>query len=168
MSIVVEDILECRNWARGTFRLQRDWIDLVIEVQAAVSACSWAVAGYQHSLCMQVPHGPVYGYVDPVLLRQMVAGFVENVCRHSPAVLDRVHVVLERIGDEAVLSIAPENACALSSEATIDLDSGLDPVRELVQTHGGSIEVRSVGAGRGNVFVARLPLGYSSLRTQIA
>ncbi|SRR6266481_9118108 len=124
-------------------------------VEAAVSACAWAVAGHQHSLCMQVPDVPVYGYVDPVKLRQVVAN-LDNVCKHTQ-MLGRVYLVLERVGEEAVLTIAHESASISSSETTIGPDIGLALVRELVQMHGGSIETRSAGAGRGSAFVARLP-----------
>ena len=115
-------------------------------VEAAASACSWAVAGHQHSLCMQAPDVPVYGYVDPVKLRQVVANPLDNVCKHKQ-VLGRVYLVLERVGEEAVLTIAHDGGP----------DIGLALVRELVQMHGGSIETRSAGARRGSALVARLP-----------
>jgi signal transduction histidine kinase len=156
LSILVDDVLELESLARGTFRLQRDWIDLVPEVEAAVSACSWAVAGCQHSLCMQVPDVPVYGYVDPVKLRQVVTNLLDNVCKHTQ-VLGRVYLQLKRVGEEAVLTIAQEGASVSSSEFGPDI--GLALVRELVQLHGGSIETRSADAGRGRGLVARLPLG---------
>jgi len=60
-----------------------------------VSACAWAVAGHQHSLYIQVPDVPVYGYVDPVKLRQVVAN-LDNVCKHTQ-MLGRVYLVLERV-----------------------------------------------------------------------
>ena len=167
LSILVDDILELESLARGTFRLQRDWIDLVPEVEAAVSACSWAAAGYQHSLCMQVPNVPVYGYVDPVKLRQVVANLLDSICKHTQA-LGRVYLLLERVGEEAVLTIAHESAGISSSETTIGPDIGLALVRELVQMHGGSIETRSAGAGRGSAVVTRVPLGCPPLLTQIA
>lgn len=105
---------------------------------------------------MQVPDVPVYGYVDPVKLRQVVANLLDNVCKHKQ-VLGRVYLVLERVSEEAVLTIAHESASISSSETTIGPDIGLALVRELVQMHGGSIETRSAGAGRGSAFVARLP-----------
>src|SRR5580765_6498400 len=40
LSILVDDVLELESLARGAIRLQRDWIDLVPEIEAAVSACS--------------------------------------------------------------------------------------------------------------------------------
>ena len=159
--ILVDDVLGLESLPRSSFRLQRDRIDLVPEVEAAVSACSWAVAGHQHSLCMQVPDVPVYGYVDPIKLRQVVANLLDNVCKHTQ-VLGRIYLLLERVGEEAVLTIAHENASMASSETTIGSDISLALVRELVQVHGGSIETRSAGAGRGSALVARWPLGSAS------
>lgn len=166
LSILVDDVLELEGLARGTFRLKRDWIDLVPEVEAAVGACSWAIAGYQHSVCMQVPDVPVYGYVDPVKLRQVVAKLLDNVCKHME-VLGRVCLLFERVGEEAVLTIAHEGAGISSSETNIGLDIGLALVRELLQMHGGSIETRTARAGRGSALIARLPLGCPLLLTQI-
>jgi signal transduction histidine kinase len=165
LSILVDDVLELESLARGTSQLQRDWIDLVPEVVAAVSACSWAVAGHQQSLCMQVPDVPVYGYVDPVKLRQVIANLIDNVCKHTH-VLGRVSLLLERFGEEAVLTIAHESASISSSATTLGPDIGLALVRELVQMHGGLIETRSWGAGCGSAVVARLPLGCPLLLTQ--
>jgi len=158
LSILVDDVLELESLSRGAIRLQRDWIDLVPEIEAAVSACSWAVAGCQHSLCMQVPDIPVYGYVDPVKLRRVVTSLLDNVCKHTQ-VMGRVDLQLERVGEEAVLTIAHEGASVSSSEANVGPDIGLVLVRELVQLHGGSIETRSAVAGHGRGLVARLPLG---------
>jgi len=84
LSVLVDDLVELESLARGTLRLRRDWIDLVAEVEAAVSACSWAFAGYNNSLCVQVPDRPVYGYFDPARLRQIVANLLDNACRHTP------------------------------------------------------------------------------------
>src|SRR6266478_8176284 len=84
-------------------------------VEAAVSACAWAVAGHQHSLCMQVPDVPVYGYVDPVKLRQVVAN-LDNVCKHTQ-MLGRVYLVLERVGEEAVRS--EEHTSELQSQSNL-------------------------------------------------
>jgi len=73
--------------------------------------------------------------------------------------MGRVDLQLERVGEEAVLTIAHEGASVSSSEANVGPDIGLVLVRELVQLHGGSIETRSAVAGHGRGLVARLPLG---------
>jgi signal transduction histidine kinase len=38
------------------------------------------------------------------------------------------------------------------------LGIGLSLVRQLVETHGGSVQVKSPGEGRGSTFSVRLPL----------
>ena len=39
------------------------------------------------------------------------------------------------------------------------LGLGLAIVREIVHMHGGSVEARSEGAGKGATFIVALPLG---------
>jgi len=183
LSVLVDDLLELESLARGTLRLRRDWIDLVPEVEAAVSGCSWAFAGHTHSLVLQVPDEPVYGYVDPSRLRQVIVNLLDNACRYT-RVPGRVSLRLEHAAREAVVTVADDGpgisrdrlphvfdflhgSPSSTDEASIRPEIGLAVVRELVHLHGGSVEARSAGAGRGSAFIVRWPLGYPLLLPQI-
>jgi signal transduction histidine kinase len=51
---------------------------------------------------------------------------------------------------------------AARSRADGGLGIGLNLVKELVTLHGGSVQVRSDGPGKGSEFTVRLPLAQAS------
>jgi signal transduction histidine kinase len=63
------------------------------------------------------------------------------------------HEMLPRIFD---LFTQVESSRTLSRGG---LGIGLALVKDLVAIHGGSVQVRSEGAGKGSDFIVRLPLG---------
>lgn len=177
LAVLMDDLIELESVARGTFELRRTWIDLAGEVDAAVVACSWAFAGHQQSLSLEMPDEPMYAYVDPLRLRQVITNLLDSVCRHAQA-LGRVTVLVRRVGEDAILTVK-ENAAEVASDClgnvrnpatlcesgseqdTVRSEIGLALVRELVALHGGTVETRS--AGSASAFVVRWPLGSQPL-----
>lgn len=175
LTVLMDDLVELEGVARGTLRLRRDWIDLSAEVDEAVRACSWAFAGYQHSLSLEVPDAPVYAYVDPLRVRQVVTNLLDNACRRADS-LGRVSVAVRRVGEEAVLTVSNDTVAvgrstsgqdrapgSVLGERAVRTEIGLTLVRELVALHGGTLETR--GGGHGSAFVVRWPLGCQPLLT---
>ena len=48
------------------------------------------------------------------------------------------------------------------ASADVGMGLGLALARELVRLHGGEIEARSAGEGRGSTFIVKLPLAVRS------
>ena len=173
LSVLVDDILDFAAFARGTLQIRREWIDLVPEVEAAVESCSWALAGARQSLCLQVPDEPVRALIDAARLRQVITNLLDNACKYTHP-FGRIGVILERAGDQVELRVEDNGAgiamdhlphvfdlftrsCVTVERPTRGLGIGLALVREIVELHGGHIEVRSAGPGSGSTFVVRLP-----------
>jgi CheY-like chemotaxis protein/anti-sigma regulatory factor (Ser/Thr protein kinase) len=111
---------------------------------------------------------------DPVRLQQVVANLLTNAVRHSDPG-GRVELVVRREDGHAVLSLRDHGTgiqaellpkifdLFVQSDQHLDrsrggLGVGLTLVRRIVELHGGTVEARSEGAGKGSEFVVRLPL----------
>jgi CheY-like chemotaxis protein len=103
----------------------------------------------------------------------VLTNLLNNACRYLPAD-GRVAVELSRTTDEAVISVR-DDGIGISPEllsrvfdmfvqlgsppdGQYSLGIGLTLVRSLVELHGGRVEARSEGRGRGSEFVVYLPL----------
>ena len=175
LSVLVEDLLDFTALGRGALTIRREWTDVVPEVEAAAEACSWALAGAGHSLCLQVPDAQVNAYVDPARLRQVITNLLDNACKYTQA-FGRIRLMLERDGDHVELRVQ-DNGAGIANDrlpyvfdlftraygtlesSTRGLGIGLALVREIVRQHEGAVEARSPGPGFGSTFIVRLPIG---------
>jgi CheY-like chemotaxis protein len=128
----------------------------------------------RQQLDVSIPSEPVGIHADPARMVQILANLLSNASRYSPpqksirliVELDSPGIAL-RIRDEGdgISSEMLPTIFDLFAQADHSLDRksgglgiGLTVVRGLVERHGGTIEVRSEGLGRGSEFVVRLPV----------
>jgi AraC-like DNA-binding protein len=174
LSVLVEDLLELPNLARGQLRVKREWTDVVHEVEAAVESCAWAARAGGHALCMHIPKTPLYAYVDGPRLRQAVTNLLDNACKYTER-FGRIEITLKVVDGVAVLTVQDNGAGIArdllphvfdlfersprgSTAAPRGLGVGLALVREIARQHGGEVLVTSAGPGCGSTFVLRLPV----------
>ena len=110
---------------------------------------------------------------DSVRLCQVVANLLNNASKYSPDGA-RIEVRLEATAGEAVLSVRDEGAGIdpqmlpqifdqfLQGDRSLDrsdggLGIGLTVVKHLVEMHGGRVEAKSDGLGKGSEFRVYLP-----------
>jgi PAS domain S-box-containing protein len=125
----------------------------------------------QH-LSLVVPLTPVYLEGDTVRLRQSFLNLLQNATKFSDRG-KRIFVTCTVEGDEVVVKVEdqgrgipprllPDVFDALTqadrTPQTLGLGLGLSLVKEYVELHGGSVQVRSEGLERGSEFTVRLPL----------
>jgi CheY-like chemotaxis protein/anti-sigma regulatory factor (Ser/Thr protein kinase) len=120
------------------------------------------------------PPSLVWVDVDPVRLAQAVTNLLNNATKYTPK---QGHIWLSawQDGGQAVISVRddgigidPEllsDVFDLFTQADRSLDRsqgglgiGLTLVRSLVEMHGGTVEARSEGLGKGSEFLVRLPV----------
>jgi signal transduction histidine kinase len=77
-----------------------------------------------------------------------------NITRHARA--KRVEVQLERVGDDALLSVS-DDGIGLDPNARTKTSFGLRGIRERVLLLGGSVDITS-RPGAGTKVMARIPL----------
>jgi signal transduction histidine kinase len=126
-----------------------------------------------HTLSVSPPLELVRVDGDPVRLEQIVVNLISNAAKYTDRG-GRIELLVERHGAEAVvwvrdsgIGISPDLLPRIfdfyvrgertSEQMQGGLGIGLAVVRSLVALHGGRVEARSEGLGKGSEFVVHLP-----------
>jgi signal transduction histidine kinase len=171
---LLDDLLDVSRISRQSFKLQREEIDLRNCVHN--SAASLRELVEKHGLAFEVsmPENPLLASADPIRIEQIIVNLLMNAVKYTPR--GTIMLSVARDGDYAEIrvkdtgvGIAPEviggifEPFASRREGThigmkAGLGIGLWLTKNLVSMHGGTIEAKSGGAGRGSEFIVRLPL----------
>ena len=168
---LVDDLLDVSRVTSGKVLLVREPTSLA--ELAAGTIANWRASGRfaRHQVSLETT--PVWVDADPTRLDQMVGNLLANALKYTPAG-GAVAVRVRPEADSALLEVEDTGAgippellgkvfdLFVQGESTLDrsqggLGIGLTLTRALVQMHGGTIEARSAGPGRGAIFTMRLP-----------
>jgi len=171
---LVDDLLEVSRISRGKIELKKERCDLAGILHHAVETAQPHIQAAAQRLTVELPSSPVTLDADPVRLAQVFANVLNNASKYTENG-GRIWLKAERSGDEVIVSVR-DNGMGISAEmltsvfelffqtsrtlgrAQGGLGIGLALARSLVHLHGGQIEARSEGPGRGSEFSVRLPL----------
>ena len=174
MARLVDDLLDVSRITRGKIDLRPEAIDVAEVVRRAVESCHLMIEDRLHRLELSLPPEPLWVEADPARLEQVISNLLNNAAKYSPPG-GRIAVAAERREGEAAITVTDDGA-GIQPEMLgriFDLFHQVDPslarsqgglgigltlVRRLVEMHGGSVEARSGGAGKGSAFTVRLPL----------
>jgi two-component system CheB/CheR fusion protein len=154
--------------------LRMERIDLNELLARQIDAAQFSAREHGVQLALLVPSSPIEVEVDTGRLQQIVNNLVANAIKYTPAsghvwvmssVEDEYAVI--RVEDDGV-GIAPDMLPRIFQLFTQEAASrhlseggmgvGLAVVRDLVERHHGTVEVRSDGRDKGSSFLVRLPL----------
>jgi len=171
---LVDDLLDVTRISHGKIRLQRSRPDLAQLLRRAAEDHQPFLAQREIALDVRLPSEPLAVHADPTRITQIVGNLLQNSAKFTDRG-GRVTLSMRREGDAAVITVAdtgvgisPEMLARLfepfaQAEGTLHrsgggLGLGLALVKALVELHGGAIEARSEGSGRGAEFVVRLAI----------
>lgn len=180
LSRLIDDLLDVSRITMGKLTLHKEPIELRDIVQHAVETARPLVEMRRHNLTLRLPDVPLHVKGDPVRLSQVVCNLLTNAAKYTDEG-GHIELALEHVpsgngaGGDALLRVRDNGRGIarevldrlfepstheerLNSGAHGGLGIGLIVVRGLVQMHGGSVEARSEGLGRGSQFTVRLPL----------
>jgi PAS domain S-box-containing protein len=171
---LVDDLLDIGRIARGRLALRKQRVALERVVDMALETSRPHINAAGHRLSVVLPTEPAVLDADPARLAQVFANLLNNAARYTePQGSISFSAAVE--GGLAVVSVE-DNGIGFSEEAAArlfepfspltsasgrmhgGLGIGLSLVQGIVALHGGSVEARSDGPGRGSQFVVRLPL----------
>ncbi|MCX7258125.1 MAG: PAS domain S-box protein [Polaromonas sp.] len=176
MTRLIDDLLDVSRVTRGLVTLNRQPMDINSLLSEAIEQVRPLLEAKAHYL--QVQHLPqrVLVAADKMRLVQVLANVLNNAIKYTPDG-GQIELRLETDGGQVILSVR-DNGMGMSAElvesafelfsqgqrsadrAQGGLGIGLALVKSLVQLHGGTVTVRSEGAGRGSefrIFLPRLP-----------
>ena len=176
---LVDDLLDVSRITSGKIRLQRRATPLSSLVDGAVEANRAAVQAGQLSLKLFLPDTPIVLDADPTRFLQVISNVLHNAIKFTdpggrisisaaltPAANGSTPDVILSVADSGV-GIPKEMLSRVFDLFTQDgatahrshtgLGVGLALARQLIEMHGGSIEGRSDGSGKGSTFILRVP-----------
>lgn len=173
MSGLIDDLLDVARITRGLVTLEKVPLELGPALSEAVEQVRPQIQEREHSLHVDLPSEPVWVAADRVRLIQIVSNLLSNAARYTPAG-GHIELGCEAGAAEVVLRVRDDGMGidpALlpqifelftqgkrpSDRAQGGLGLGLAVVKGLVELHGGRVEARSEGEGRGSEFLVRLP-----------
>lgn len=170
---IVNDLSDVAGIAAGKVELRRERVAARRVMEQAIESVRDAIAARRHRLTTAYPPIDVHVAGDSQRLRQVFVNLLANAAKYTPeggeiafdAGVEGRDVVFH-VRDKGV-GIPPEmlprvfdvyyQADAPPEESPGGLGLGLAIVRQLVALHGGTVEARSEGLGRGTEFAVRLP-----------
>ncbi len=171
---LVDDLLDITRITTGKVPLKRERVSVQDIVEHAVADVTALVDSSQHTLHVELSSETIMLDADAVRLRQVVDNLLTNAAKYSPPG-STIDLRAERVGNEVLLTVR-DNGIGISAELlprifdmfiqadrTLDrsqggLGIGLTVTQRIVQMHGGSIDAKSAGVGRGSEFMIRLPV----------
>ena len=171
---LVDDLLEMARISRGTLELRSERVELNAVVRSALETSEPLIAASRHRVEISIPGEAIWLEGDPVRLAQIVSNMLNNAAKYTP---DGGLIALEarREGAQATIAVR-DNGAGIPPESLSrifemfnrgtwhgeqrqgGLGIGLALSRRLAEMHGGTIEARSEGVGKGSEFIVSLPL----------
>ena len=175
LEALINDLLLLSRLQSGRLKLAIDELDVVALIRDLVRGLEPVAAEKHLGLVVRAPTGPVHIEGDELRLQQTFSNLLSNAIKFSPPqaevlveVVPDGQVVVVEVSDSGV-GIPPEELPRLterffraSTAGHVEgTGLGLAITREIVERHGGRLEIESV-VGAGSTFRVRLPVRIAS------
>jgi signal transduction histidine kinase/ActR/RegA family two-component response regulator len=170
---LIEDILDISRIITGKLRLEARPVKLIAIIEAAIE--SMRVAAETKSICIQ----STLDFSTPMIvgdadrLRQVIWNLLSNAIKFTPTG-GQVQICLQQVETQVEISVSDTGQGINSdflpyvfdrfsqNDSTTTrrfggLGLGLAIARQLIELHGGTITVTSLGVGQGTTFTIKLP-----------
>lgn len=180
---LVNDLMEVSRISRGKIELRREPVELSAVIRTAIEISQPLIDEARHRLTVTVPPEAIFVDADHVRLSQVLTNLLTNAAKYMEAG-GLIELAVRPDDREAVISVRdtglgiPREMLPRVFEMFAQMDHtrsreqgglgiGLALAKHLIEMHGGQIEARSDGLGKGSQFIVRLPVA-DDCRRQIA
>jgi signal transduction histidine kinase/ActR/RegA family two-component response regulator len=174
LSRLVDDLLDVSRITRRRIELKHETIDLVEVIAQAVETVEPLVRSRRHNLRTLTASRHSFVSGDFARLVQCLVNLLTNAAKFTDVGGD-ILVELRQEDGHAIVDVRDSGVgisatllpkvfdLFVQNDQTLDraqggLGIGLSVVQKLIEMHGGQVNVRSDGPGRGSTFSIRLPL----------
>lgn len=175
---LIDDLLDVSRITRGKLDLRKTRVDVRDVARTALDTVRPLIEEARHELTVSLPDEPLVLDGDPARLSQVFSNLLSNAAKYTPEG-GRIEFAAERQGSDLVASVKdtglgiPPGMLDVVFDMFTQVDRtlershgglgiGLHLVKRLVELHGGRVEARSEGEGKGSQFLVRLPLAVAS------
>ena len=170
---LLDELMDLSRVTQGRVTLRREPLDLGEAVRAAAEASGPLIGAAAHRLELDLPREPLRVNADPVRIAQVLSNLLNNAAKYTPDG-GRIALSLAREDRRALIRVR-DTGIGIPAEmlprvfekfmqvpgsvnrSLGGLGIGLSLARTLVELHGGTIEAKSDGEGKGSEFVVSLP-----------
>jgi signal transduction histidine kinase/ActR/RegA family two-component response regulator len=178
---IIGDLVDVSRITEKKIQLRREVVTVRSILDTAVETSRSLLEGMGHRLTLRVPTEPLFVDADPVRLAQVLINLLNNAAKysersghitvsveHGNAPKDAAPGHVEVHVKDTGIGIAPELLprvfdMFIQGDRTLErsrggLGVGLTVARSIVEMHGGHIDARSEGKGKGADVCVSLPL----------
>ena len=173
MRHLLDDLLDISRISREKLSLQKEQVDLNAIINRSIRTVQKLIDERGHTLVTDLPDTAVMFEADPVRLEQVFVNILNNAAKYTEPG-GTITVAAHTAGDGIVVSVKdtgigmdanllehvfePFFQIEQPGKLHSGLGIGLSLTKNLVEMHGGKIEVRSPGLGNGSEFLVSLPI----------
>jgi PAS domain S-box-containing protein len=169
---MLDDLLDVTRISTGKVRLNMRAVGLHETIERAVEAAQPWIEERRQNIQVIAPWSSIVVQGDPDRLHQVFLNLLSNAAKYTPE-RGNIWVKVTTEGDEAVVRVTdtgvgiPHEMLPRIFDLFTQVETrlshgglgiGLALVKDFVALHGGSVQVRSEGIGKGSEFMVRLPL----------
>jgi CheY-like chemotaxis protein/anti-sigma regulatory factor (Ser/Thr protein kinase) len=170
MGRLLDDLLDVSRMTQKKFQVQKESIELSTIVERCRVSTESLMRSKKQVLVIDLPPAPTHIDVDPLRFEQILVNLLNNAAKYSP---EGSQIALTATVDSDMLCFSVRDQGIGMSKDMFEkifepfrqlnpsrsgLGIGLAVAKRLVELHGGTVEVRSEGAGKGSTFTVRIPL----------
>jgi CheY-like chemotaxis protein/two-component sensor histidine kinase len=170
---LIDDLMDVSRITSDKIELRKQHVDLRSVIAGVVESIGPTMHASAQPLNVALPAAPIFVSGDVVRLSQVFGNILNNAAKFSGG-KGNISIVAEAQGNQAIVRIH-DNGPGIPQEmlteifesfrqvdATLErshggLGIGLMLVKRLTEMHGGTVEARSEGLGKGSEFVVTLP-----------
>jgi PAS domain S-box-containing protein len=171
---LIDDLLDVSRITRNKLELRKQRVALTEVISGAVESSRPLVEECGQTLTVTLPSEPVHINGDLVRLSQVFLNLLNNAAKYTERG-GQIRLTAERQGGDVVVKVKdsgvgiPAEKLPRLFEMFFQVDRsleksqgglgiGLSLARRLVELHGGKVEARSEGIGKGSEFIVCLPV----------
>jgi two-component system, sensor histidine kinase len=171
---LIDDLLDIARITRDKLELRKEKLSLADVLRGAVESSRSFLESHGHQADVSFPPETVQLEGDPVRLTQILVNLLNNAAKYTPKG-EKISLSSMIEGDRAIVSVkdtgvgieADKLPHVFEKFYQVDrslersesgLGLGLTLTRRLVELHGGTLQARSEGLGKGSEFIVSLPI----------